>query len=210
MSGKKQVEKWDGEFGEEYTKRNRSDVDGVDQLYNERYGISRTEMLKRTLDDLDRDIRILEVGTNIGSQLKCFQEIGFERLYGIDVQRKAIKEAHKNRPELDVIYGDASDIPFKNDFFDLVFTDGVLIHIPPDIIDDVMDEIDRVSSKWIYGLEYYSEEYQEVNYRGNSELLWKADFPSLYKEGRNVNEVTVNYLDYQGNENVDVEFLLSK
>jgi len=205
-------EMWDSEFGEEYTDRNKHTVEEENQQSEEAYGISKFERLERFLDDIDRDANVLEVGSNIGIQLMCLKEMGFENLYGIDVQRKAIEEAHQQRPELDIIEGDALDIPFNDEFFDLVFTSGVLIHIPPDNIDSAMNEITRCTSEWVYGTEYYAEEYTEVNYRGHENLLWKTDFPSLFQENCGLELVDIEHRQDStySEDTVDVEYLLRK
>jgi pseudaminic acid biosynthesis-associated methylase len=205
-------EMWDGEFGEEYTDRNKTTIGEVNSHSEEAYDISKIERLERFLGDINRDANVLEVGSNIGTQLMCLREIGFENLYGIDVQRKAIEEAHQQRPKLDIIEGDALDIPFKDGFFDLVFTSGVLIHIPPEDIKSAMNEITRCTSKWVYGTEYYAEEYTEVKYRGHENLLWKTDFPSLFQDNCDLELVDVEHREdstYSG-ETIDVEYLLQK
>jgi len=74
----------------------------------------------------------------------------------------------------------ADDIPFKDGYFDMVFTSGVLIHISPGNINRVLDEIYRCSREYIWGFEYYADDYTEVNYRGHESLLWKTNFPKLY------------------------------
>ncbi|AUV81813.1 methyltransferase type 11 [Salinigranum rubrum] len=203
---------WDGEFGEEYTERNDLSVQEANEISEQRFGVSRTERMERFLGSVDRDARILEVGTNIGTQLKCLESIGFENLYGIDIQKNAVQKAHRTRPELNIIEGSADDIPFKDDFFDLVFTSVVLIHIPPERIETVLDEVVRCTSEWVYGYEYFAEEYTEVQYRGHDELLWKTDFPSLYLERFDLELVEKEFFEYQtdeyDNDTVDVEFLL--
>jgi pseudaminic acid biosynthesis-associated methylase len=205
-------EMWNSEFGERWTERSAKTVEELNSHSKEIYGVDKFERLERFLGDIDRDAAVLEVGSNVGTQLLCLKEMGFENLYGIDIQRKAVEEAHRQRPELDIIEGDAADIPFKNEFFDLVFTSGVLIHISPEDIHEVLDEIVRCTSEWVYGQEYYAEEYTEVTYRGHENLLWKADFPSLFEQGRDVELVDVEHRQnsaYSG-EVIDVEYLLKK
>ena len=80
-----------------------------------------------------------------------------------------------------IIQGDALDIPFKDGFFDVVLTSNVLIHIAPGNIRKALKEIGRCSKKYIWGFEYYAKEYTEINYRGHLGVLWKTDFPKLYR-----------------------------
>ncbi|KKN72320.1 hypothetical protein LCGC14_0411470 [marine sediment metagenome] len=178
-----QTEAWASEFGEEYTDRNLMDVAGMEQAYRDRYGVSRTEMNERFIGDLDRGIRILEVGSNIGLQLALLQEMGFRNLYGIDLSGYAVGLAHRRTEGISFLRGSALDIPFKDGYFDLVFTSGLLIHINPGEIKAVMSEMYRCSSKYIWGFEYFSTRYLEVEYRKAEEttnLLWKGDFHTMF------------------------------
>lgn len=199
---------WAGEYGEKWTRRNEMDVDDIDKLYKDRFGISRIELLDRFFGRLDRSARILEVGANTGTQLLCLRELGFKNLYGIDIQREAVERAHEERPSLDIIGGNLFNIPFKDDFFDLVFTCGVLIHIPDSKLDQAMAEIVRCSNEYIYGHEYYAEEYTEVTHHGHDGVLWKTDFPARYVNSQEVELIDSVYLKHDGSDNTDVEYLL--
>lgn len=183
MCGKmsEQMKEWAEKFGEEYTDRNMTTPDELDKLLRSRIGFSRTEQIDEFLSDLELD-NILEVGSNVGNQLLLLQKEGFKNLYGIELNRYAVEKS-KERTKgkgIDIIQGSAFDIPFKDVYFDLVFTSGVLIHIPPKDINDVLDEIYRCSKRYIWGSEYFSEEYIKVDYRGHNELLWKTNFAKLY------------------------------
>ena len=181
MCGKmtKQMEEWAGKFGEEYTDRNLMSLDELDQLYTDKFGISRTELNKEFLDDLKIN-RILEVGCNVGNQLLLLKKMGYPNLWGIELQDYAVEIARKRTSGINIVKSSAFDIPFKDSYFDLVFTSGVLIHISPDDIDNALDEMYRCTKKYIWGTEYFSEEYTQVNYRGHSELLWKTNFAKLF------------------------------
>src|SRR5262249_13364531 len=82
-----------GPVGQSYTERNDQTVEEMDQLYLSRYGMTRTDMNAESLGELDRSLRILEVGTNIGTQLLCLQRMGFENLYGVELQWYAVEKA---------------------------------------------------------------------------------------------------------------------
>jgi pseudaminic acid biosynthesis-associated methylase len=206
-----QASKWSGAFGREYTERNPQSIDEMEELYTRNYGLTRTELNRRFLDNLDRSMRILEVGSNVGNQLLCLQRMGFDHLYGIELQSYAVEIAKSKSKNINIIQGEASDIPFKDSFFDMVFTSGVLIHIAPKKIQDVIGEIHRCTKKYIFGFEYYSDETKEIPYRGNSDLLWKADFAEKYIERfDDLTLVKEERIKYLGNDNVDAMFLLKK
>ena len=208
MGETEQARRWAGEFGERYVERHPTTVEGFDELREcEQYGVTQTELLRRYLGELDRDIRILEVGTNIGLQLRCLRELGFTRLYGVDVSKYALDICREAAPELHLVRGDALDLPFEDDHFDLVFTNEVLATIPPANVETAIGEIVRCSRRWVWGLEHYADEYTEIEYRGEDEMLWKTDFPSLYTDLYELRLRKQEYLELLDQNNQDVVFL---
>lgn len=207
-----QRQTWEDEFGKEYLQRNIYTPKHLDEFYKNRYTLSRTDLNNRFLKNINKDAKILEVGTNIGNQLLHLQNMGFKNLYGIEIQERAINFAKKRADNLNIIKGDALDIPFKDDYFDLVFTSGVLIHISPGNINFAIDEIYRVTNSYIWGFEYYAKEYTDLMYQGNKDLMWKADFMKLYKERKKdlvkLDELKVSYTDDKNL--IDQMFLLQK
>ena len=208
---------WAGEFGQAYTERNRDEtVTDVDEEHEERFGVTMSALFERFLADLDRDARILEVGCNVGVQLDLLSELGFENLTGVDVQRGALEIARTRRSAPEVVRADARALPFADGAFDLVCTVDVLIHVPPTMIDAVMDELVRCSRGAIYGCEFYAPEYTEVVFRGETGVLWKTDFAARYEDGREVMLVEEERLAYAGEEPTTVgdqfvsAFLLEK
>ena len=206
-----QEENWSSGHGNDYNLRNPASIGETNGLYLKIYGLTRSQINKEFLDGLPRDIKILEVGANVGVQLAFLQEMGFKELFGVDINREAIEMSKKNFAKLDIIESSALNLPFKDNFFDLVFTSGVLIHISPADIKQAMKEIFRCSKKYIWGFEYFAEDYTEIEYRGQKNMLWKANFSKLYLELfpnlRLTKEKKVKYLE---SENVDAMFLLEK
>tara|TARA_B100000315_G_scaffold130504_1_gene120103 strand:+ start:1030 stop:1680 length:651 start_codon:yes stop_codon:yes gene_type:complete len=171
---------WSGKFGKEYNTRNDYTFDDLNDTYQGIFGHSRSDMNQAFLADLPRDIMILEVGCNFGGQLVQLQKMGFNNLYGLELQWDAIERAKKRTKEIHIIQGSGFNVPFLNNYFDLVFTSDVLIHISPDDIDKIMGEMVRVSNKYIWGFEYFNEEYIEVPYRNNQNLLWKGNYAGMF------------------------------
>jgi pseudaminic acid biosynthesis-associated methylase len=194
-----------------YTDRNVFSLEELDTLYKSKYGVTRTELNQRFLEGMDRSTRILEVGSNVGTQLLCLQSMGFVNLYGIELQSYAVELSKAETKRINIIEGSAFDIPYKDAYFDLVFTSGVLIHINPSDIVRVLREIFRCTREYIWGFEYYADEHTEITYRGHKELLWKANYAKLYLEQfedlKIVKEERLKYLD---SDNIDTMFLLKK
>jgi len=205
---------WSGDFGKNYTDRNSRQNDEFNKIYQTWYGIARTKMNQDFLGCLPRDFRILEVGCNTGMQLGCLKSMGFTSLYGIELQDYAVQKAKEYTEGINIIQGSAFDIPFKDNFFDLVFTSGVLIHIEPNNLSKVFAEMDRCSNKYIWGFEYYAENTTSINYRGNEGFLWKANYGKLmrdqFKNLSLVKEELYSYITDAEKGNVDFMYLLEK
>jgi pseudaminic acid biosynthesis-associated methylase len=157
-----QLALWRSEFGRAYTDRNDHDKP-------ERVEAWRTLLTGTT------PTRALEVGCNVGWNLVYLDRLGIPELYGIEPQRDTVVRARERHPQFTVVHGNAFDLPFRDAFCDLVFTSGVLIHIAPASLDRALDEIYRVSRRWIVAIEYDHPTEQEVPYRGHAGALWKRD-----------------------------------
>jgi pseudaminic acid biosynthesis-associated methylase len=202
-----QVTFWKGTFGDDYIERN---CDSIDKSYMGDFGMTRSEINERYLSKIPKDARILEVGCNIGLQLNLLQKQGFTNLWGLEINEKALAIVRKNT-RLSIVEATAQDIPFKDGFFDLVFTSRVLIHIPPTDLPKVFDEMYRVTRSYIWCLEYYAPQLEDILYRGNKGMLWRNDFQGVVqKRHPDLSVVRQEYLKYLTDENVDTVFLLKK
>jgi pseudaminic acid biosynthesis-associated methylase len=207
-----QVNFWEGNFGKEYTDRNSYTEKTWDELYVGVYGFTKIEMNNRFINHIAKDSKILEVGCNIGLQLNGMQRMGFENIYGIELQPYAAEMAKKQTKNINIVCGSGFDLPFKDSYFDVVCTNGVLIHISPLDLPKIMAEMHRCSKKYIWGYEYYAEQTTEINYRGHSNYLWKADYASLFmKQFPDLKLVKKEmYAHLQNQSNVDFMYLLEK
>ncbi|MDO8562003.1 MAG: methyltransferase domain-containing protein [bacterium] len=208
----KQIQFWKGDFAKGYIERN---VLTLQQL-NERMRLyfkdkeTFSGMIKTSLQDIPKDSSILEVGCNVGNILEVFRSLGFTNLQGIELNPEVVKIANKLRPHLKITTGSILDIQAPDRVYDVVFTAGVLIHIAPENIHQALSEVVRVSRKYIWGYEYWSPEYEEIPYRGNRNVLWKADFPKLYGTIAALRTKYVRKLPLKEKGKSDVIYLLEK
>ncbi len=167
--------------------------------------------MRRFLQAVPKESSFLEVGCNTGNQLLMLRQAGWKNLSAIELQPYAADIARRRLGDIRIELGSALALPWPADSFDVVFTSGVLIHIAPSDLPRAINEIHRVSKKYIWGLEYYAPDVTEVQYRDHSSLLWKMDFARAYLERFDdlelVREQRLPYLD---SKNVDTVFLLEK
>jgi pseudaminic acid biosynthesis-associated methylase len=159
---------WQGNFGDEYTLRNTETAD------------HRLPFWRDVLTGIEVE-RVLEVGCNLGSNLKTLSTLLTPRnVFGIDVNESALAKVRTGMPAVNPVWSKARELPFRDGYFDLTFTTGVLIHQPPDTLPDVMSEIVRCSRRYVLAGEYFAEQLTEVPYRGHEGALFKADYGGMY------------------------------
>ena len=166
---RKQLDVWQGPFGESYTERNVEDW------------TTRLPGLRAAVDALPIQ-RVLEVGCNRGHNLVAFSELLGEtaEVIGIEPNARARQIARASSDRISVLAGNAFELPFKDRYFDLTFTAGVLIHISLADLPKALSEIYRTSRRYILAMEYFAEEETEIPYRGGEDLLWKRNFLQHY------------------------------
>lgn len=170
-----QVEFWRGAFGDAYANRNN-----VRPALIQARIVLWSEILRHTL--AAPPTTILEVGANIGANLRALRSLTGARLLAVEPNDKArgILCDDGITAASDVRAGVASSIDFPDGAADLVFTSGVLIHIHPRDLESSMREIHRVAARWIVSIEYFADRPTEVPYREHTDVLFKRDFGSAW------------------------------
>jgi pseudaminic acid biosynthesis-associated methylase len=180
-----QEQGWAGKIGAAYTDRNTLSANGLDQMYLDCFGVTRADLNRRFLGNLGaplKFLRILEVGCNIGMQLRHLQSMGFWNLHGVELQQYALDRLCVDRVE--TCQGSATDLPYQDESFDLVYTSGVLIHISPDSLPLALSEILRCTRRYVWGFEYFSEGLREIKSREWEDMLWSANYPVMFLDMR--------------------------
>ena len=163
-------ELWAGEFGNAYVDRNR----GVHA--------PREAFWTGLVDELTPK-RVLEVGCNLGGNLQWIaRRLPPADVYGVDVNPHALDELRAAIPGVNALTAAGRELPFRDAWFDLVFTMGVLIHQPESTLPLVMSEIVRCSRRWVLCGEYFAEQSTEVAYRNQPGALFKRNYGRLYAE----------------------------
>lgn len=157
---------WAGKFGDDYLTRNQ----GEDML------ASNLNLFSRILSRASSVRSIAELGCNIGMNLRALSRIRKDySLRGYEIHHGASEEARASGSA--EIINDTIIKPIVIDRqFDLTFTKGVLIHINPEFLDCVYQNLVNLSSRYVLISEYYSPTPVSVSYRGNEDRLFKRDF----------------------------------
>ncbi|MBO9545382.1 pseudaminic acid biosynthesis-associated methylase [Caulobacter sp.] len=174
-SNPKSLDAWSGEFGDRYTQRNAVTAEAVS---------GRARVWGQVLPRLagDPPASILEVGPNVGLNLRGLAAVSDAELWGIEPNGAARKQLLEDGvlPAERLFEGFGHTIPLADGAVDMAFTSGVLIHVDPSQLEATMREIHRVSAKYVFCAEYFSPKPETITYRGEQDLLFKNDFGSLY------------------------------
>lgn len=91
---------------------------------------------------------LLDVGCGTGTLVKCLRWLGIDA-YGVDISKHAITLANRDvKPFLK--QGDITNIPYKDNMFDMVVTYDVLERIDRAHMKKALEETVRVSRKYIF------------------------------------------------------------
>jgi pseudaminic acid biosynthesis-associated methylase len=180
MAKAEQTTFWEGEFGNEYTDRNA--IRAAD----------RTRFFKKILGLTKNLNSVLELGANRGHNLEAIHQINSElELTGVELNRKACNQM-ASLGGINAVCSTIQDFA-TSDRFDLVFSCGVLIHLPPHDLPEVYQKMFDLSQKYILINEYFNPVPAEIPYRGHAERLFKRDFGGEFMD---LHHNQVSLVDY--------------
>jgi pseudaminic acid biosynthesis-associated methylase len=156
---------WAGGFGTEYIDRNR-DAAAL---------AGRTHLWSTILGRASGIGSAVEFGANIGLNIHALGRLlPAAALSAIEINAEAVRQLRRIEG-LGVHHGSILE-PQVERAHDLAFTVGVLIHINPDALPAVYDNLYAASSRYIVVAEYYNPSPVSIPYRGHADRLFKRDF----------------------------------
>lgn len=156
---------WAGEFGDQYIGRNPEDFE---------FG-SRASLFTKILARTEGVNSLLELGANIGNNLKVLQHIRPQAEYAaVEINAKAV-EALRAWGRAEVHHQSILEFTPQRQW-DLAFVSGVLIHMKPEVLPQVYERLYQASRRYVALVEYYNPSPVEIPYRGHGGRLFKRDF----------------------------------
>lgn len=160
------LELWAGAFGDDYHRRNQ-----VDWRMRIPYWQGMIEATGAR--------SVFEMGCGPGWNLSAIKRSHPDvQVYGNDINPGACEQAVAaglnvdNHLDFTSVYGRQ----------DLTFTAGVLIHIEPGFLEEVMRALIAKSCRWVIAIEYEAPIETQVYYRGHKDKCWKRPYGSLYED----------------------------
>lgn len=156
---------WAGEFGDDYIARNTT----------QRLLPTKTAMWAQILRAAHSVSSAMEFGCNIGVNLQALHDLNPTlNLAGMEINATAADKA-RGLGVADITEGSILE-PVTRDPVDLTFTAGVLIHIDPESLTAVYDNLVKTSRRYVMVCEYYNPSPVTISYRGHQNRLFKRDF----------------------------------
>jgi SAM-dependent methyltransferase len=95
--------------------------------------------LFRTLFPIDRNTRILDLGSEDGSNIRMVldgTEFEPENVYIADIDEAAVKSGQRKYGFVPVVVGESESLPFCDKYFDIVYCSSVIEHVtvPKDMV----------------------------------------------------------------------------
>jgi pseudaminic acid biosynthesis-associated methylase len=157
---------WAGQFGTEYIQRNQGDILLASNL----------AFFAKALHQAKGFKSCIEFGANIGMNLKALNLLhpGLDA-HAIEINADAAKELGKVIPATQVHNQSILDFS-PTQQWDLTLIKGVLIHLNPDVLPQVYDNLFAACGRYLLVAEYYNPAPVAITYRGHSDRLFKRDF----------------------------------
>lgn len=172
---------WVTDFGNEYPNRNEGEA----------LIASNIALFSKVLRSAPTVKSAAELGCNIGLNLSALKRIhqGFD-LRGYEINQLAAQEA-TDQQMAEIVNTTITEPLASQKKFDLTFTKGVLIHINPEKLDAVYENLYALSNRYIMVCEYYNPSPVAIEYRGHQDRLFKRDFA-----GELISKFNLKLLDY--------------
>jgi len=163
-----QEEFWQGEFGNEYAERNKSEA----------LLASNVSFFSKIFARTGKVNSVIEFGCNVGMNLKAIDILQPNaNLAGIEINHEAVAELKAWQKELEIIEGSILEIELARKY-NISLIKGVLIHINPEHLQKVYQKLYDASDDYICVAEYYNPTPVSISYRGHEDRLFKRDFAS--------------------------------
>ena len=157
---------WATDFGNDYPSRNEG----------EKMISSNLALFSKIFKNCPEVQSVAELGCNIGLNLIALNRINKQlKLRGYEINEKAAKTASEE-DIAEIVNTTVVEALDASTTFDLTFTKGVLIHINPEMLHAVYQNLYDLSSRYILVCEYYNPSPVSIDYRGNKDRLFKRDF----------------------------------
>ncbi|WP_137043632.1 class I SAM-dependent methyltransferase [Pseudolabrys sp. FHR47] len=158
--------------------------DQTDPGLVEFYWQSRHAPARRAIAEVVKDLdgrSLLEIGCHAGANLWAISQVrSFERLTGTDLSPTVLAEARRRLAAegqaAELVLASTDALPFADKSVDIALTSVMLVCVGPEAIDASLDEILRVTRRWLVLCEPWSERKGEHPDRHPETTYWIRNY----------------------------------
>lgn len=152
---------WGSDFGNDYHRRSPGSVEANAAFF---------EIALMAAPDVGS---ILEFGAGVGNNLRALrQRYPKAEMATVEINTEACLQ----QPEFATQYLTPISDFTQDRTWGLTLSKGVLIHQPPEAVNDYYEKMYCYTSRYILMAEYYSPRVEMIEYRGTTNSLWKRPF----------------------------------
>jgi SAM-dependent methyltransferase len=175
---------WSGVFGDEYN----GFADHV--RWEMSTGMKLTPLMADCLSVATTDMSVMDYGCGDGLMLTILKNLNFKHVSGVDINAKQIEKCREKYKEFDFTCSSVEDFEPKK--HDISLHSGLLIHMNPNALDDVMRKIYENTNKFIIGKELSTPLPEDIGDRSRDPMWhgkiftrrwmkkWKQLYPDLH------------------------------
>jgi hypothetical protein len=133
---------------------------------------------------------IFEVGYFSGRNIKYLHDV-FDSVYisGLEINKKAVRFARQKLPDLELLSMNLHDMNSIDKKYDVVFSSGVLIHVPPEDLKGAVEKMIGISNKYVMHIESIGNnevtagpKHLNPTYKISGQTQWAPDLLAIYKD----------------------------
>jgi len=164
----------------------KTDYSKIVNTYNKRYSLNYLVNIEKEIKNIivsNNYKTILEAGCGTGRWINALEEKG-RKVFGLDYSLDMMKIPKAEKSHLNLINADAVHIPFKDNFFDLIFCVNAIHHFPDKekFINECHRTLTRKGMLAVFGVDPHIDKdwyvYDYFNSVYNNDL---KRFPSMYQ-----------------------------
>jgi len=148
-------------------------------------------LVQRAANQSPEPVRVLDVGSGEGHITECLRALPHvAEVVGLDGSVTAISSGKKRYPNLDLLVGDAYNIPFVDQYFDIVVLNNIWEHVPDPL--RLLAEIKRICREGGHVVVSTPSRYRTINL---ARALYGRDVTFI--SNRHITEYTVGQVKEQ-------------
>lgn len=163
------------------------DLRAIQSYWDGHIGILRSKWLVEQMKSMEFS-SVFEIGYFAGRNLKYITDaFPQSSVNGLEINKTAFQFAKEKLPKANLLNMDLHDMHNIKNKYDLVFTSGVLIHVVPEDMSNVIKKCLNLSNRYMLHIENVGKnevvagpKHLNPTYKVSDQMQWAPDLVSIY------------------------------